>query len=779
MGRSKVRQRRIPRANRKNLRLRAEGAREKILELHIAEYTDALERGWRQERECLQGICNEFHARISWRLQDHEEPDVVPDYDPRAPPPAEDLDEDDKKNKRKRVDVLNEAYQQYMHEAYETDIAALVAERWLARPSPGSNLQTQPKPTAAFRAEVARDLFAAFPEDERNGYAERAKEEAQQAREKYNTALKAPPSKKPEDRQRCIDELGNFLGPIQRGILELTGLHSVVLMGGPIPKYGGELQSVYSSYGRSRTAGKQHFPEWAGERWDAQVGQLMEEYLKGAFTEEDIKEAALPDVLENAKYTLDPDEGDNDDNSESDSNADSDDSDASPAPAKKKQKVAPQPGPAAAKPRGKKATKAPAPAQCSPTPELQLADLPMDEIIAQTLTGKTVTANTLAPRGLSYVKERNMARNKILLAALEAEIHQGMEDISGDGGEPVAGKKKRKSPKEATQDEGEEGEEGEVQRRKSRRLNGSEAPVTNPTPAPTATSTTAPSTTPTPAPAPTTTSTTAPSTTPVTNPTATSTTAPSTTTPAPAPTAISTTAPSTTPVTNPTATSTTAPSTTPMPAPALAAATTPTPAPAPTAAATPTPTRAAPTPTVAPAPTLTAAATPAPTAAATPMSAPGAPTPAATSTPRPTPAPTAAATPTPAPAPAPAAVVVEMPEDAPAWLRGCVAQLSRRDLGCHFTGLLETLVRLKTSFGFDDDTYETLPAEGRPKEVGDWIKGGRDRSSKVPPVKNLAKYIRQWNLWWGSLQPAWCRRDSDGNLMTGGNTEYGTTIGDS
>jgi hypothetical protein len=43
---------------------------------------------------------------------------------------------------------------------------------------------------------------------------------------------------------RCIDEVGNFLGPILQGILERTGLHSVVILGGPIPKYGGDLRTV-------------------------------------------------------------------------------------------------------------------------------------------------------------------------------------------------------------------------------------------------------------------------------------------------------------------------------------------------------------------------------------------------------------------------------------------------------------------------------------------------------------------------------------------------------
>jgi hypothetical protein len=42
----------------------------------------------------------------------------------------------------------------------------------------------------------------------------------------------------------CIDALGSFMTPILRGVQEYTGLHSVVLFGGPIPRYGGELRTV-------------------------------------------------------------------------------------------------------------------------------------------------------------------------------------------------------------------------------------------------------------------------------------------------------------------------------------------------------------------------------------------------------------------------------------------------------------------------------------------------------------------------------------------------------
>jgi hypothetical protein len=42
----------------------------------------------------------------------------------------------------------------------------------------------------------------------------------------------------------AIDSLGSFVAPILQGIHERTGLNSVLLLGGPVPKYGGDLRTI-------------------------------------------------------------------------------------------------------------------------------------------------------------------------------------------------------------------------------------------------------------------------------------------------------------------------------------------------------------------------------------------------------------------------------------------------------------------------------------------------------------------------------------------------------
>lgn len=58
------------------------------------------------------------------------------------------------------------------------------------------------KNTAGLRGEVTRTLFNTLPQAEKDKYVERARADANVARERWEALLKVPPSKKPEDRQK-------------------------------------------------------------------------------------------------------------------------------------------------------------------------------------------------------------------------------------------------------------------------------------------------------------------------------------------------------------------------------------------------------------------------------------------------------------------------------------------------------------------------------------------------------------------------------------------------
>ncbi|KAJ7697932.1 hypothetical protein B0H16DRAFT_1484652 [Mycena metata] len=336
----------IAKKDRRNLKLWAEGARESILKPHIPGYTDALERGWRVERDYLLEVCNEFHAQIDWRLEDHEEPELpLPTYDKFAQRIEEELDAEELTMKRLKIETMNariarwlkyraqslarplkmdrtrinsppkarQAFQQYMHESYETEIAPAVKARWegsfvdLDAIDPDL-LKTKKGHDAPFRAKVARKLFAKLAADEQEALRQRAKAEAQKARAEYVAAMKAGPSKSPEDRQKCIDNLGVFMTTVLRGVTEYTGLNGFAVFGGPIPAFGGELRTVHCAWGRNHAVPPVNFPQWSRPRFGRDVLDFMREYLRTAFTPIECVEAALPNTDDNelagAKYTI-------------------------------------------------------------------------------------------------------------------------------------------------------------------------------------------------------------------------------------------------------------------------------------------------------------------------------------------------------------------------------------------------------------------------------------------------------------------------------------------
>ncbi|KAJ7040189.1 hypothetical protein C8F04DRAFT_1178284 [Mycena alexandri] len=800
-GRSKIphaqrkTRKRIAKAERKNLRLWAEGVRESILKPHIEPYGDALERGWRAEREYLQRICNEFHAKISWELQDHEEPDLpLVAYDPLAP-----VDDKESVNaqvvaKRERITLLNkrirnwfkyrvrklrkflhskldprkdpwaillaklsnfhvppkarQAYQEYFHENNDK-IAPVVAQRWAKTTGAGSNVQTSKNPDAAFRAQVARELFAELSEEERAVYGKQAKDNAAAARAKYDLELKTPPSKAPEDRHACIHNVGDFLGPILLGIYERTGLHSVVLMGGPIPEYGGELQSIYVSYGRSITCGN-HFPDFLGGRWNI-VLDLMKEYLQTAFSEagadwdtakRDQEEAALPespDVLRGAKYTIDSQgsdaddsaDGSDSDSSENDSNADSDDTNV---PAPKKRKTMPGAPGVTKKTGSAKVAKASAPAKAAKTSvpakkgtktdgggkgkenEKQNQVEPGDEEEDARSVGEGGKRKRVA-------KPKPKAKGKAAADTGKSKKRRTGEDQVD--GAPAAKRKKRTG---AADDESESDDEdegfhapsghGSTPTRRSQQFGNllrspAHAAGAAGTPAHAARSTGtqdeggAADSSPQDGGAP--------------GLSTQDRAAPGSHTQGGAATELS-------------APDGAAPGTPPSTPPRGAAA-----APVqkhpnaprtgwmPTGLFPPPPSASA----LQALPTLVDA-------------------------------PARQRTPTPLPA-----VPIVVPEKAPDWLHTSVADLTKVDLGCHYASVVAALIRVEAASRYDDDGSQlpagTKGAQARPKVISAWVRGGRGTKSKTQPtVESISKFVTEWNGWWDSMQPAWRERNGQG-----------------
>ncbi|KAF7335586.1 hypothetical protein MVEN_02212900 [Mycena venus] len=339
-GSSKKRNRaRIPKEERKNLRLWAEGNREVVLNPYLADYAAAMERGTAAERKLWKKICREYHARISWRLRDHEEPVLLP-WDPEAPIGTENLPADEEAYRLARIEELNsrirrwfryrirrtqkyrrstcldpfkdpytrvlarlsgltappkarQAYQQFMHESYEEKCAPIVDQRWQKKVQSDPSLRDK-KPKVNFTVGIAREIFAALPKAERDDIAARAKTEATDARAAYQAGLTQLPSFTPQARHEALKRLPDFISPILQEIFNVTGCHATLIVGGPMPEYGGEISTQHISFGRNLTAASVHWARWDEDRFTKQVANFFVEYLHTAYTANDCANAALP-----------------------------------------------------------------------------------------------------------------------------------------------------------------------------------------------------------------------------------------------------------------------------------------------------------------------------------------------------------------------------------------------------------------------------------------------------------------------------------------------------
>ncbi|KAJ7470076.1 hypothetical protein B0H11DRAFT_1920231, partial [Mycena galericulata] len=339
---------------RKSNKMWAEGARKDLLKPHIEDYADALDRGWRAERDYLQKVASEYHARITAAVEtltDEERAERHARIEVLNVRIRRWLKYRARSLRRKlssKVDVSNpfsvllsklagikvphkarQAYQQYMHESYKT-----VMRRWSRRAGPPiGRLQRRCQPQESGCFLPCRNLagtFAALPEAERVALAKRAVDEARKLKAEYDAAMKAGPSKTPEFRQRCIDAFGPFMVPLMKGLEEYTGLQGMIIMGGPMPKFNGEIGTIHLSVGRNLAAVPVPFPTWNKERFTRDVVDFMKEYLRTAYTSEQCAEAALPPpTLGDAPYSFPKDDDDDDSGSDSDSDSDSSSSDSS------------------------------------------------------------------------------------------------------------------------------------------------------------------------------------------------------------------------------------------------------------------------------------------------------------------------------------------------------------------------------------------------------------------------------------------------------------------
>ncbi|KAJ7050234.1 hypothetical protein C8F01DRAFT_1001054 [Mycena amicta] len=102
----------------------------------------------------------------------------------------------------------------------------------------------------------------------------------------------------------------------------------------------------------------------------------------------------------------------------------------------------------------------------------------------------------------------------------------------------------------------------------------------------------------------------------------------------------------------------------------------------------------------------------------------------------------------------------ECPDDA-TWViaENLWEQVVGVDLGSRYNALVMAWIALERGYSWGTVSL-FIPASGRPKQVGSWIRSRR-KAGKATKIPNVSLYAKEWWSWWGKSQPSW-RKVKDG-----------------
>ncbi|KAF8995333.1 hypothetical protein BDZ89DRAFT_1149665 [Hymenopellis radicata] len=271
----------------------AEGWRASFLNERLWRYTDALETSHECESLFLKALYKEYFYYCPVSVADTEEP-VLPEepWEENKVYPAEKLTPEEMAVKRERMKILKKRIRGYLRYRAQKlwQVRSSVRHRFLddgfvVLLGKLSGITKPPKARQAFQqwwttnkesiskearseyervcdelkknhvpeaqwpvwkvdfhSEYARKTFKAMSKEEQAEWGKAVKDEAAQAKEEYVWKMTSKPSQEPKERAA-------FLAPILEGIHDLTGLHVVVSVAGPMPHRAGEHAVISAASG--------------------------------------------------------------------------------------------------------------------------------------------------------------------------------------------------------------------------------------------------------------------------------------------------------------------------------------------------------------------------------------------------------------------------------------------------------------------------------------------------------------------------------------------------
>ncbi|KAF8200837.1 hypothetical protein BJ912DRAFT_843931 [Pholiota molesta] len=146
---------------------------------------------------------------------------------------------------------------------------------------------------AALRDKVAKELYAALDDEEKEEWKKQAQEEHKASVAAWKRNTDGSFSTDPADRQRCVYGLVNFVQPVLDLICEATGWKATFIAGGPEPAHGGCLNVISIHSGSTLGDVKMNFGRLERVRYKDTILPIYGQFLQKCYSPEECRERAL------------------------------------------------------------------------------------------------------------------------------------------------------------------------------------------------------------------------------------------------------------------------------------------------------------------------------------------------------------------------------------------------------------------------------------------------------------------------------------------------------
>ncbi|KAF9501279.1 hypothetical protein BDN71DRAFT_1426888 [Pleurotus eryngii] len=263
----------------------AQGAHLSFLQERLPCYQAALNDSHSKAQELLDIILIEYFHQFSWRLPVTEEPRPG---DPPPPSPLEALSSEDRALRGLVIDHMRTAISNWLYYRVQKG----------GQKKHLTSLDDK-NPYAVLLSKLSgycEDKFKGLEPEDQAVWVDRAIQAHKDAKDAIRQWAATIKAFTPEEHQAALNRVSDFLYPIIEGVNALLKMHVSVLIGGPEPCQGGQINAISLHTGMNLEVSSQ---SWADADKVAlwQVTNTFTAYLEMCYTQEDQDNAATPGTI--------------------------------------------------------------------------------------------------------------------------------------------------------------------------------------------------------------------------------------------------------------------------------------------------------------------------------------------------------------------------------------------------------------------------------------------------------------------------------------------------